>query len=835
MAPFGRTATGLRFRVITVLAAGVLCVGIGFEVLLISLTRGWLYDELDDRSRSIASLLAERSVGPLVAGDSLALAAEVLRADAETDVAGTAICRADGTVAASSPGLARLGAEAGPPPGTPAPRAAIARRLHLGDRDLIEIVAPVVPHAPLAPADSAAGNGRAGMRRPAVGWVRVLMSPDRLEQSVSTAGQLGIVVLLVALAVGLLGVAWLGRLVVLPLREASGLAREIAAGRLDRRLPVRGHDELSQLAQAMNTLAASLLSAQQRVEAESNALKTASRAVRAIARGTRSGRDPGAMFDVVATELRRVTGCDAVALAVPREADRLLRFAYFDPPLPWGGLVQNAVLDGEILLNLRVPDGSGARLALDGDADALSRGLADAGFRSAMLVPLIHESGPQAVLLLASKQLKAFPPGEADIVAGLATHLSAALHVALLDDQLENAVGELQRTHEYLAHSEMLRVAGEMATGVAHEFNNLLASVLGRAQLLNLRIATGKLTHDELVASLRVIERAALDGSEIGRRLRQFGRGTPAAAAEPVDLDRVVLDAVEFTRPRWESEAQVAGRHIVIEAESWAGAHVLGHSNELREVFTNLILNAVDALPGGGTIRLATVVRGDRVLARVRDDGVGMDEPTRKRVFEPFFTTKGESGSGLGLSVAYGILKRHGAAIEIASEPGRGTLIEIAFPRARSAPRDEGVDALPPAVPRPLRVLVVDDDEGVREVLRDMLSALGHGVTTCASGDEALRAYRPGLYDLVLTDLGMPGVTGWTLAQAVRDADPGVTIVFVTGWGDEVHPEALERARVDHVVTKPFTLEDVVLAIERTLASPGADAGAAPGADRPAA
>ncbi|HEY6868061.1 MAG TPA: ATP-binding protein [Candidatus Eisenbacteria bacterium] len=830
-APPGRASAGLRVRIVAVLAAGVLCVGIGFEVLLISLTRGWLYDELDDRSRSIASLLAERSLAPLGAGDSLALAAEVLRADVGPGVAGTAIYRADGTLAAGSPALARVWSQAGPP-GGPAARAAIAHRRRLGDRDLIEIVAPIASRGPAAGADTAGAAGRAGPRHAPAGWVRVLMSPDRLEESVSTAALLGVVVLLVALAVGLLGVAWLGRLVVLPLREASVLAREIAAGRLDRRLPVRGHDELGQLAQAMNTLAASLLQAQQRVEAESTALKTASRAVRAIARGTRSGRDAGAMFDVVATELRRVTGCDAVALAVPREADRLLRFAYFDPPPPWGGLAQSAVLDGEILLNLRVPDGSGARLALDGDADALSRGLAEDGFRSAMLVPLIHESGPQAVLLLASKQLKAFPPGEADVVAGLASHLSAALHVALLDDQLQSAIGELQRTHEYLAHSEMLRVAGEMATGVAHEFNNLLASVLGRAQLLNLRIATGKLTPEELAASLRVIERAALDGSEIGRRLRQFGRGTPAAAAEPVDLDRIVLDAVEFTRPRWESEAQVAGRRIAIEADSWAGAHVMGHSNELREVFTNIILNAVDALPQGGTIRLATVVRGDRVLARVEDDGVGMEEDTRRRLFEPFFTTKGESGSGLGLSVAYGILKRHGAGIEITSEPGRGTTIEIAFPRARHAPRDEGVAALPSAGPRPLRVLVVDDDEGVREVLRDMLTALGHAVTTYASGDEALRAYRPGLYDLVLTDLGMPGVTGWDLAQTVRDADPAVTIVFVTGWGDEVRPEALQSARVDHVVTKPFTLEDVVVAIERTLA---ADPGAGSEADEPAA
>jgi signal transduction histidine kinase/ActR/RegA family two-component response regulator len=516
------------------------------------------------------------------------------------------------------------------------------------------------------------------------------------------------------------------------------------------------------------------------------------------------------MFDVVATELRRVTGCDAVALAVPREADRLLHFAHFDPPLPWGGLTQDAALDNEVLLDLRVPDGSGARLALDDDGDRLSRGLATDGFRSAMLVPLMFESGPQAVLLLASKQLKAFPPGQADIVAGLATHLSAALHVALLNDQLQGAIVELQRTHEYLVQSEMLRIAGEMATGVAHEFNNLLGSVLGRAQLLSLRLGSGKLTREELVTSLRVIERAALDGSEIGRRLRQFGRGTTSTAAEAVDLDCAVLDAIEFTRPRWENEAQITGRRIEITSESGSGACVMGYSNEMREVFTNLILNAVDALPQGGTIRLSTEVRGDHVLARIEDDGTGMDEETRRRMFEPFFTSKGESGSGLGLSVAYGILKRHGAEIEVESQPGRGTKIEISFPRGHEVVRAD--DATPTAVAGhgPLRVLVVDDDQGVREVLRDMLVALGHTVAEFSSGEEALQTFQPGLYDLILTDLGMPGITGWALAQTVRAVDASVAVAFVTGWGDEVRPETLERARVDYVVTKPFTFEDVV-------------------------
>jgi CheY-like chemotaxis protein/anti-sigma regulatory factor (Ser/Thr protein kinase) len=268
----------------------------------------------------------------------------------------------------------------------------------------------------------------------------------------------------------------------------------------------------------------------------------------------------------------------------------------------------------------------------------------------------------------------------------------------------------------------------------------------------------------------------------------------------------------------------VTGRRIEVTSDSWAGAWVMGRSNQLREVFTNIVLNSVDALPEGGTIRLATQVRGERVIVRIQDDGVGMDEETRKHLFEPFFTTKGEGGSGLGLSVAYGILTRHGATIEIESQPGHGTTVTVSLPRAREAPREDGHPGAAPDGQQALRVMVVDDDQGVREVLRDMLAALGHAVSSFASGEEALRDFRAGLYDLVLTDLGMPGITGWKLTQMVRDADPVVVVAFVTGWGDEVRPELLERAGVGHVVTKPFTLEDIVAVTARIGQPPEPDA-----------
>src|SRR5262249_46679298 len=160
-------------------------------------------------------------------------------------------------------------------------------------------------------------------------------------------------------------------------------------------------------------------------------------------------------------------------------------------------------------------------------------------------------------------------------------------------------------------------------------------------QLLSVRLRGGRLDERELGTSLQVIERAAMDGSEIGRRLRQFGRGGSSSEPQPIHLDSGLLDAIEYTRPRWEDEAPGRGRRVEVLTESWSGAYVKGPGNELREVFTNMILNAVDALPKGGTIKLATFVRGEAVVACVEDDGIGMDDATRKRLFEPFFTTKG--------------------------------------------------------------------------------------------------------------------------------------------------------------------------------------------------
>ncbi len=810
----------LRLRMAVVLTAAVVIAGVGFQTLLVSLTRSRLYEELDTRTRSLLEPFAEEVVTPLLVGDRAELDEHLRRVAKEGDVLGAAIYRRDGLRVAASIRDPRIWGAIGPPALAPGADVIGSRMHRVNGVQVLDLTGPMMRRKAsrdtlVAEASELFGLGKpvesTHGQREQVGWVRIVVSTARLEQSVVATARLGFVISLIALLFGLLSVYSVVQMVVRPLHEASGLAREIAAGHLERRLPVRGHDELGALAESLNTMAGALDRAHRRARTEADALRTATEAVVAIARGARGASDPRGVFAQVAAQSRRVTGCGGAALALPDQAGERLLFVDFDPAPPWGGLAQEAALEVGVLERLIHPGRAAARLAIPQEADTLSLGLGADGFHAALLVTLALEEGPPALLLLASRDPDGFAATEVDVVVALASHLSAALHSSRLQRRLERSFEELQRVRDDLVRSEMLRVAGEMAAGVAHEFNNVLGAILGRSQLLRRRALSGTLTPEQLAASLAVVERAALDGGETVRRLRQFGRVPESAQTESVDVGEAARDAAEFTRPRWENEAQAAGRPITVSIETAAGTWVTGRSTELREVFVNLILNAVEALPDGGEIRITTAVADERVMAMVSDDGVGMSEVTRRRLFEPFFTTRGEPGTGLGMSVVYGILQRCGASIRVDSRPGGGTRIEISFPLA-TAPEPAAEAPRSPVFESggALEVLVVDDEPSVRELLRDIAETLGHRTVECASGDEAVRHFRPGHFDLVLTDLGMPGMSGWKLAQSIRALDRDVVIALVTGWGDGVDPAEVAEAGADLVVPKPFTIEDIL-------------------------
>jgi PAS domain S-box-containing protein len=373
-----------------------------------------------------------------------------------------------------------------------------------------------------------------------------------------------------------------------------------------------------------------------------------------------------------------------------------------------------------------------------------------------------------------------------------------------------------QREIEAQLHqSEKLTALGQLAGGIAHDFNNLLQAILGYAQLMKANPGNG----DLIQRSLTVVESAAMDGSETVRRIQQFARLRPDEQFMRVDINQIVQDAVAITRPRWEEKISRDRRPLDLRLDLQSADAIQGRSAALSEVLTNLILNAMDAMPEGGTLAIGTrSVRGREVRVTVSDTGIGMPETVRQRIFEPFYSTKGEAGSGLGLSMAYSIVRRHGGEIHVDSEPGTGTTFTLTFPVGR--------EAAAPAEPagaarerRTARVLVVDDNAQVLSTLTEMMRAAGHTVTPTQSAPAALRDYGAGRFDAVITNIGMVEMNGWEFAERLRAMDARVPLLFITGWGlrEEEHAR-LAGLGVRRCLFKPVRPDELDGALQDAVA-----------------
>jgi PAS domain S-box-containing protein len=372
-----------------------------------------------------------------------------------------------------------------------------------------------------------------------------------------------------------------------------------------------------------------------------------------------------------------------------------------------------------------------------------------------------------------------------------------------------------REVEKQLHQSEKLAALGQLAGGIAHDFNNLLQAILGYAQLMKQSL------HDSQFVgrSLNVVEAAAVDGAETVRRIQQFARLRPDGPPVGVDVNQSVHDAVAMIRPRLEEKIARDNRPLDLRLDLGTIETINGRPAALTELMTNLLLNALDAMPDGGTLTVST--RGEpgrHVVLTVTDTGIGMPEAVRRRIFEPFFSTKGEGGSGLGLSMVYAIVRRHGGDIRVDSEPGRGATFTLTFPVA-SEPVGAEPDSALPRARRPARVLLVDDDSKVLGTLTEILRSVGHTVTAAASGGAALTAYEPGRFDVVLTNLGMAGMNGWELAERVRRVDAEIAILLITGWGlrDEEHGR-LKTLKIKKCLFKPVRPGELDSAIQDALA-----------------
>jgi signal transduction histidine kinase/CheY-like chemotaxis protein len=431
--------------------------------------------------------------------------------------------------------------------------------------------------------------------------------------------------------------------------------------------------------------------------------------------------------------------------------------------------------------------------------------------KSCMTVPLIHHDAVVGMMSLDfCEKPGPFHEWQVDLALTIANQLALSLENARLFEERTRAYADLAAAQDQLVRTAKLRALGEMASGIAHDFNNLLAAILGRTQLLLLHATDAKLRE-----SLGVIERAAMDGAHAVRRLQELTRIRRDHAFVAVDLNEVVREAIEITQPRWQEQALRGGINIELRAMLAPLPRTAGEPAELREVLTNLILNAVDAMPDGGVLELSTAVTEDAVEVAVRDTGIGIPESAREKIFDPFYTTKGLDGTGLGLSMTYGIVSRHGGRITVESAEGRGSTFRLTFPLAPGTAPAAPPGRVAPAAIRPLRCLVVDDQEAVGTALGDLLETHGHSAVVVGSGAEAIGRFRGEPFDVVFTDLAMPRVSGWQVARAVHTIAPKVPVFVLTGFGVEVAPEECRMRGVEAILTKPVHLDDILAALAR--------------------
>ncbi len=382
--------------------------------------------------------------------------------------------------------------------------------------------------------------------------------------------------------------------------------------------------------------------------------------------------------------------------------------------------------------------------------------------------------------------------------------------------ELSHYITEQERIREQFSQMEKLSALGELASGVAHDFNNTLSGILGRAQLLQRTDDPEKMRR-----GLEIIIKTAEDGAKTVKRIQDFARQRRDHNFELVSIDQILMDASEITRPRWKNCAEASNIHISLQLHIESNAMVMGDDSELREVLVNMVFNAIDAMPEGGTLSLTTRIASESVIIKVVDTGVGMYPEVRSKIFDPFFTTKGKAGLGLGLAVSFGIIRRHGGNIEVESQYGKGTEFCITLPVAKigekSVRQVENVATEVTHTARPLpsmerqrtRLLVVDDEDFVRELLSEILEGELCDVYLAESGSEALSMFRDMEFEAVFTDVGMPGMSGWELAREIRQINANIPIAVITGWGEAVGSHEQKAAGVNWVVPKPFTADRI--------------------------
>lgn len=417
--------------------------------------------------------------------------------------------------------------------------------------------------------------------------------------------------------------------------------------------------------------------------------------------------------------------------------------------------------------------------------------------------------------------LIAVKPGSKAVTSVEQSRLSAVAGIirdrfddVLLKKSLRKSMKVLKRSSHALASTETLAALTDMTSGMAHDFNNIIGSIIGRVQLMKLRV-----TDEALLEDLAKIEGQLLEGARTVKSLQEFGTSTTYKKPKRVNLVALLSEYMGRSDQRWRQlctrkNISIAARNLVDEA--W----INGSAEDLVTALDKLIENATEHSHEHGAIEVTLEQAGADFRLSVIDHGEGIDERSIGKVFYPFFTSKQTRGAGLGLSIVNGIVGRHNGHVTVRSQPGAGAVFEIDLPNAEGAGEDSDITQKRNKITN-LRILVVDDDEQIREVLSDMLAIGGHVVTTACDGFEAMDKIKQHDFDMVITDLGMAGMSGLDLAGLVHEDKPEVPVALITGWGSQLNHDEVALAGIKAVLAKPFHLEEINQLVQK-LASPKA-------------
>ncbi len=435
--------------------------------------------------------------------------------------------------------------------------------------------------------------------------------------------------------------------------------------------------------------------------------------------------------------------------------------------------------------------------------------------KSILCVPLKAKSKMIGVLEVVNKVGDtSFTEEDAMLLNIFANQAAVAIENARFYGELKDRYEEEKQLQEKLAESEKLRAMGLMASGVAHDFNNMLAIIFGNIYLIEVED-----NKDMISKRLAIIKKAAVDSANIIKRLQKFTKtNSEETQFQPVKFNDLVRESIEITTPMWKDAQQ--GKGISVEVvENFSEEELIIHANDtdLRESIINLIFNSIDAMPQGGRINIVTYLKDQNIYLEISDNGIGMTEETKRRIFDPFFTTKGVSHSGLGMSMVYGVIKRHNGSIDIETKPGKGTSFTIVLPKGNEIIEKEDKKSSPVVEMEKANIMIIDDEPLLGVLLSEILSKQGHQTCVFDSGKGGIEAFKKGSYEILITDLGMPGVSGWEVINIVRQIKPGVVIGIITGR--DISEEEAKQKGADFLIKKPFRADYVLQVVTNAVKS----------------